>query len=100
MLHKALKYCDVDSPGVRQPIYQFRSAMIHHRLASLYHKSYRTSTEEESRRKKIVQLSKLHYEKSAKLLLLLEHPAEFLRVQLERVALLEFQAESKFFRVP
>ena len=40
-LHKALKYCDVDTPGSRQPVYQYRSAMIHHRLASLYHKSYR-----------------------------------------------------------
>lgn len=95
MLHKALKYCDVETPGHRQPIYQFRSAMIHHRLASLYHKSFRSSADDDgSRRKKILQLCKLHYEKSSKLLLALEHPAEFLRVQLERVALLEFQAES------
>lgn len=40
-LHKALKYCDVDTPGSRQPVYQYRSAMIHHRLASLYHKCFR-----------------------------------------------------------
>ncbi|KAL0269089.1 UNVERIFIED_CONTAM: hypothetical protein PYX00_006926 [Menopon gallinae] len=92
-LLKALKYCDLETPGPRQPVYQFRSAMIHHRLASLYHKSYRTNCEEESRRKKIIQLCKLHYEKSANLLLFLEHPAEYLRVQLERVALSEFQVE-------
>lgn len=40
-LHKALKYCDVDTPSSRQLVYQFRSAMIHHRLASLYHNSCR-----------------------------------------------------------
>jgi hypothetical protein len=40
-LMKALKYCDLDTPGPHQPIYQFRAATIHHRLASLYHKSYR-----------------------------------------------------------
>ncbi|KDR07710.1 Erythroid differentiation-related factor 1 [Zootermopsis nevadensis] len=40
-LMRALKYCDLDTPGPRQPVYQFRAATIHHRLASLYHKSYR-----------------------------------------------------------
>jgi hypothetical protein len=47
-LMKALKYCDVDTPGLRQPIYQFRAASIHHRLASLYHKSYRWEVNEPS----------------------------------------------------
>ncbi|KAK6638651.1 hypothetical protein RUM43_006918 [Polyplax serrata] len=92
-LHKALKYCDVDTPGSRQPVYQYRSAMIHHRLASLYHKCYRTRLEDDAKRKKLCQLCKLHYEKSTKLLLQLENSSEYLRVQLERVALTELQAE-------
>ncbi|XP_038219728.1 erythroid differentiation-related factor 1 [Zerene cesonia] len=36
----ALKYCLL-SPGPRQYLYQFRAAMIHHRLGSLYHSQYR-----------------------------------------------------------
>lgn len=93
-LMKALKYCDLDTPGPHQPIYQFRAATIHHRLASLYHKSYRTLPADDARRKNMLLLSRLHYEKASSLMLQLEHPLEFLRVQLERVALSEFQAQN------
>lgn len=55
----------------------------------------RTLTEDEAKRKKLYQLCKLHYEKSTKLFLQLENSSEYLRVQLERVALAEFQAECK-----
>ncbi|KAJ9579565.1 hypothetical protein L9F63_004750 [Diploptera punctata] len=91
---KALKYCDLETPGPRQPIYQFRAASIHHRLGSLYHKSYRTLSSDETRRKNMLMLARLHYEKSVCLLQQLEHPSEFLRVQMERVALAEYQAQS------
>lgn len=91
---KALKYCDVDTPGLHQPIYQFRAATIHHRLASLYHKSYRTLPADDARHKNMLMLSRLHYEKSSRLMLQLERPLEFLRVQMERVALSEFQAQN------
>jgi len=93
-LMKALKYCDVDTPGLRQPIYRFRAASIHHRLASLYHKSYRTLPADDARHKNVLLLSRLHYEKSSRLMLQLERPLEFLRVQMERVALSEFQAQN------
>ncbi|KDR07629.1 Erythroid differentiation-related factor 1 [Zootermopsis nevadensis] len=85
---RALKYCDLDTPGPRQPVYQFRAATIHHRLASLYHKSYRTLTADDARRKNVLLLSRLHYEKSSHLMLQLEHPLDFLRIQLERVVAL------------
>jgi hypothetical protein len=42
----------------------------------------------------MLMLSRLHYEKSSRLMLQLERPLEFLRVQMERVALSEFQAQS------
>jgi hypothetical protein len=45
-------------------------------------------------------LSRLHYEKASSLMLQLEHPLEFLRVQLERVALSEFQAQSMWIISP
>ena len=41
LMLKALKYCDVDTPTLKQPSYQYRAATIHHRLASLYHNAFR-----------------------------------------------------------
>lgn len=98
VLQKALKYCDIETPGPRQPVYQFRAATIHHRLGSLYHRVYRDSKTDvdNQKRKNSLQLSKLHYSKAAKLLLSLEQPVEYLTVQLERVALAENQAGCKF----
>lgn len=98
-LQKALKYCDIDTPGSRQPIYQFRAAIIQHRLASLYHRVYREieSDMDNSKKKTSLQLCKLYYDKAAKLLLSLEQSTEYLTVQMERVALAEYQARSTFF---
>ncbi|KAF7410218.1 hypothetical protein HZH68_004599 [Vespula germanica] len=96
ILQKALKHCDVDTPGSRQPVYQFRAAIIQHRLASLYHHIYREFEPDSDnvKRKNSLQLCKLYYDKAAKLLLALEQTTEFLRVQMERVALAEHQARS------
>ncbi|XP_012254661.2 erythroid differentiation-related factor 1 [Athalia rosae] len=95
ILQKALKHCDVETPGPRQPVYQFRAANIQHRLASLYHRVYREmeADVDTNKRKTTLQLCKLYYEKAAKLLLSLEQATEFLTVQMERVALAEFQAQ-------
>ncbi|XP_058791779.1 erythroid differentiation-related factor 1 isoform X2 [Phymastichus coffea] len=96
IFQKALKYCDTETSGPRQPVYQFRAATIQHRLASLYHKVYRELDHEidSVKRKNSLQLSKLYYEKAAKLLCTLEQTTEFLTVQMERVALAEFQAQT------
>ena len=96
-LQKALKYCDTDTPGPRQPVYQFRAAAIQHRLGSLHHRVYRALKDDPDnpKRKTSLQLSKLYYMKAAKLMLSLEQPVEFLTIQLERIALMEQQAESK-----
>ncbi|XP_011298230.1 erythroid differentiation-related factor 1 isoform X1 [Fopius arisanus] len=95
ILHKALKHCDTDTPGAKQPVYQFRVATIHHRVGSLYHRIYRRleADSDSLKRKTTLQLTKIHYEKAGKLFLLLEQPVEFLTVQLERVALAEYQAQ-------
>jgi hypothetical protein len=55
---------------------------------------YRTLPGDDARHKNVLLLSRLHYEKSSRLMLQLERPLEFLRVQMERVALSEFQAQS------
>lgn len=99
-LQKALKHCDTDTPGSRQPVYQFRAAIIQHRLASLYHSIYRgieSDMDNNNKKKMSLQLSKLYYDKAAKLLLSLEQSKEYLTVQMERVALAELQAHSTFF---
>jgi len=90
---KALKYCDTDSPGCRQVVYQYRAASIHHRLASLYHHAHRcyTTDDPSPRRKNLRQLSELHYVKAGTLFQLLDHPTEYLRTQLERAGLVEGQ---------
>ncbi|XP_076241456.1 erythroid differentiation-related factor 1 isoform X2 [Calliopsis andreniformis] len=94
ILQKALKHCDTETPGPRQPVYQFRAAIIQHRLASLYHRVYREfeSDTDNIKKKTSLQLCRLYYDKAAKLLLALEQTAEFLTVQMERVALTEHQA--------
>ncbi|XP_052868553.1 erythroid differentiation-related factor 1 [Anopheles cruzii] len=92
MLQRALKLCDQDNSGPKQVLYSFRAALIHHRIASYYHMSYR-KTVDEQRRKTVLQLTKLHYEKAAKTFESLTEPQEFLQIQLERIALQEYQCE-------
>lgn len=94
-LQKALQYCDMETPGPRQPIYQYRVACIHQRLASLYHNSYRKMPPDNPRRKNILQLCRLHYEKSCKLFKFLEQHLDLLKSMLERIALAEYLSKSK-----
>ncbi|XP_053524480.1 erythroid differentiation-related factor 1 isoform X3 [Artibeus jamaicensis] len=89
---KSLKHCDVDSASARQPLCQYRAATIHHRLASMYHSCLRNQVGDEHLRKQHRVLADLHYGKAVTLFQLLKDtPCELLRVQLERVALAEFQ---------
>jgi len=92
-MSQALKYCDTESVSPRQCMYQTRAAVIHHRLASLYHHSYRCYAQEDTsnRKRKLKQLSELHYVKASQLFLLVDRPAEFIRTVLERAGLVEAQ---------
>ncbi|XP_053681456.1 erythroid differentiation-related factor 1 [Anopheles nili] len=92
MLQRALKLCDQDNSGPKQVLYSFRAALIHHRIASYYHMSYR-STSDEHRRKAILKLAKLHYEKAANTFKSLAMPQEFLHTQMERIGLQDNQCE-------
>lgn len=51
---------------------------------------------EDSRRRNYLHLANLHYERASEFMKEVDHPVEFLRLQLERVALQEFIAESKY----
>ncbi|KAG9341859.1 hypothetical protein JZ751_018583 [Albula glossodonta] len=89
---KSLKYCDLQTESARQPLYQYRAATIHHRLASMYHSCFRNQVGDEHLRKQHRSLADLHYGKAVRLFLSLKDaPCELLRAQLERVAFAEFQ---------
>merc|ERR1711915_1040663 len=82
--------------------YQARAGMIHHRLASLYHHSYRATlqtdvdTQPGSRNKKLKQLSELHYVKATTIFTNLSMYSQAIRALLERAGLMEaFLASSK-----
>ncbi|XP_077439017.1 erythroid differentiation-related factor 1 [Vanacampus margaritifer] len=88
---KSLKYCDLHTESARQPLYQYRAATIHHRLASMYHSCFRNQVGDERLRKHHRSLAELHYSKAVFLFLSLKDaPCELLRALLERVAFAEF----------
>ncbi|XP_062319714.1 erythroid differentiation-related factor 1 isoform X2 [Osmerus eperlanus] len=93
---KSLKYCDLQTESARQPLYQYRAATIHHRLASMYHSCFRNQVGNEHLRKQHRSLAELHYSKAIRLFLSLKDaPCELLRTLLERVAFAEFTMTSQ-----
>ncbi|XP_028324227.1 erythroid differentiation-related factor 1-like [Gouania willdenowi] len=92
----SLKYCDLQTESARQPLYQYRAATIHHRLASMYHSCFRNQVGGEHLRKQHRSLAELHYSKAVDLFLSLKDaPCELLRTLLERVAFAEFTMEGQ-----
>ncbi|CAK1540939.1 unnamed protein product [Leptosia nina] len=89
----ALKYCLL-SPGPRQYLYQFRAAMIYHRLGSLYHSQYRITMEDGPKRRTLLNATCTNYDKAATQFAALEDPSMFLTVRLEHVAALEAHAQA------
>lgn len=94
-LQKALQYCDMDENNSKYPLYQYRAALIHFRLGSLYHNNIWSSSNNECNRKHIIQLAKTNYEKASKLYYVLSDVINYLTAQMQRFALNEFLAESK-----
>ncbi|KAK3095461.1 hypothetical protein FSP39_014975 [Pinctada imbricata] len=89
LMNRSLRYCNTENSGLHQPMYSYRAAMINHRLASLYHSSYREEKSEQ-RRKYLRQLAESHYRKASSQFQTLECQMELLRTRLELVALHEF----------
>ena len=92
MLKKALKLCDLETNSSRQVLYCFRAGLIYHRLGSFYHQSLRTISDD-TKKRTILQLCRLNYEKSANLLESLKEFKDYFQVQVERIALQEHLAE-------
>ncbi|XP_063834389.1 erythroid differentiation-related factor 1 [Ostrinia nubilalis] len=91
-LKHALKHCLLGA-GPRQYLYQFRAAMIHHRLGSLYHSQYRITSEDGPKRRTLLNATRHNYAAAANMFATLEDAAMFLTVTMEHVAALETQAQ-------
>ncbi|CAH1982006.1 unnamed protein product [Acanthoscelides obtectus] len=95
ILQKALKYCDLEENNPKFPLYQYRAAIIHYRIGSLYHSHIWSTTNDACNRKNIIQLAKINYEKAAKLYFQSSDAVNYFTAQMQRFALSEYLAESK-----
>nr|CAH7736010.1 unnamed protein product [Callosobruchus chinensis] len=94
ILQKALQYCDMDENNPKFPLYQYRAAIIHYRIGSLYHSHIWSTTNDASNRKNIIQLAKINYEKAAKLYFQSSDAVNYFTAQMQRFALSEYLAET------
>lgn len=86
LLLTSLKFCDTQTNGPRKNLYSIRSGLIYQSLGNVYLKAY-ISHVENSRKRKLLNLCRLYYEKSVKVFLCVEAPLELLRVQINRLEL-------------
>ncbi|KAL3280357.1 hypothetical protein HHI36_017846 [Cryptolaemus montrouzieri] len=94
MLQKALNHCDLDENNPKFPLYQYRAALIHYRMASLYHRHVLSTPEDASSKKKTISLAKIHYEKASSYYLLAHDVINYFTSQMQKFGLLESLAES------
>ncbi|KAJ8026036.1 Erythroid differentiation-related factor 1 [Holothuria leucospilota] len=93
--NKALHLCELeDKSAASQPLYQYRIASIHHRLASMHHNIFRNQGDPQ-KQKRTLALVELHYSKAFTYFTQQERHLEVLRIQLERVAVLEHQLSAQ-----
>lgn len=95
MLLGSLKLCDTETVGPRQFMYQIRSGLIYHNLGNIYCRAYWAETISDVRKKKLLQLSRLYYEKGSKTFESIEAPLEFLTIQIDRIELQNVLFEGK-----
>lgn len=91
LMMKALRLCESSSLVSLWSSQQldYRIFSIHHRLASLYHNSYRNQVVDQSK-KKARSLAELHYSKASVSLTARQHSCEYIRIYLEQVAMCEY----------
>lgn len=79
-------------------MYIIRSGLIYHHLGNIYSRSYKLESETTARKKKLLQLCRLYYEKGAKTFESIDAPMEFLAVQIDRLDLQNclFEGESQW----
>lgn len=95
LLLGTLKLCDIETVGPRQIMYQIRSGLIYHQLGNIYCRSYWMETANDVRKKKLLQLCRLYFEKGCKIFESIEAPLEFLAIQIDRCELQNILFEGK-----
>lgn len=95
LLLGSLKLCDTETSGPRQIMYQIRSGLIYHNLGNIYCRAYWSETSNDVRKKKLLQLCRLYYEKGSKMFESIEAPLEFLAIQIDRIELQTILFEGK-----
>lgn len=94
-MKKALELCERNwSPSI-QVMYQYRAAVIHHRLGSLNHNAMRNTIVNDQRRKQLKQMAEEHYSNAANLYETVNNNVEFLSVLLKWMALRESNLETQ-----
>lgn len=94
-MNKSISYLKQIKKNSTQNDIEYRLAVIHHRLASLYHHSFRKqSTLSETKKKHLKSLADTHYDKAVNYYNLNNYSCERFRVLLEEIALIEFQYDN------
>ncbi|KAL7647354.1 UNVERIFIED_CONTAM: hypothetical protein RMT77_000950 [Armadillidium vulgare] len=91
LYNRCLKLCvsEAKTCNSKEPLYEYRIAVIHIRLASIYHQKYRSG-----RDGKMMSLAEMHYMKSAERFIKLNSsPEDILKVHLDHIVLLEDSLE-------
>lgn len=84
----SLKLCDTETLGPKQIMYIIRSGLIYHKLGIIYSRQYQSSNNSRNsnnRKKKLLNLCRLYYEKSVKVFQSIDTPIEFIEVQVDRL---------------
>lgn len=88
LLMGSLKLCDTETLGPKQIMYIIRSGLIYQKLGIIYSRQYQSSNNSRNsnnRKKKLLNLCRLYYEKSVKVFQSIETPIEFIEVQVDRL---------------
>lgn len=83
LLLGSLKLCDTQTRNPRQIMYIVRSGLIYHNLGNIYSRSYELASGS-NRKKKMLNLCRLYYEKGVKVFQSIDAPIELLAVQVDR----------------
>lgn len=95
LLMGSLKLCDVETAGPHQVMFQFRYGLIHHQLGNMYCRAYWAETNNDVRKKNLLHLCRLYYEKGLKMFESIEAPLEYIAIQIDCIELQNILAEGK-----
>lgn len=95
LLFGSLKLCDTETSTPRQILYVIRTGLIFRRLGNIYFASYQSEIVNDVRRKKLLHLCRLYFEKATETFQSIDAPIEYLSVQIDRLALQDFLIEGK-----